>query len=150
MLRPTPAEAILGIQRTILEILAPELRSPFAIGQANTAAGVLMLTSMWLQNFPKYDAGEIEDLKRTFDSLRPRGTSGVAEAAGYREALDSGVRACDETPPNRRAMEAAMSELASGVALGKIAGPVADEVRGYLRRHLERIRALFGMGSPFG
>ena len=150
MLRPTPSEAILGIQRTVLEILAPELQSPFAIGQANTAAGVLMLASMWIASMPKYDAGEIEDLKRTFDSLRRSGTSGVLEAAGYREAIQAGLRACDEEPPSRRGMEAAMSELASGVATAKIAGPVADEVRGYLRRHLERIRALFGTSSPFG
>jgi hypothetical protein len=150
MLRPTPAEAILGIQRTLMEVLAPELRSPFAIGQAATAAGVLMAVAMWIDATPKFDAGEIEDLKQTFDSLRRSGTAGVVEAAGYREAINAGLRACDEQPPSRRGMEAAMSELSAGVALGKIAGPVANEVRGYLRRHLERVRVLFGAGSPFG
>lgn len=150
MLRPTPSEAILGIQRTVMEILAPELQSPFAVGQANTAAGVLMVAAMWFESMPKYDAGEIEDLKQTFDSLRTHGDAAAIEAAGHREAIEAGLRACDEAPPNRRGMEAAMSELASGVAIGKISGSVADEVRGYLRRHLERIRVLFGSSSPFG
>jgi hypothetical protein len=147
MLRPTPSEAVLGIRRTVMEILAPELQSPFAIGQANTAAGVLMVAAEWIESMPKYDAGEIEDLKQTFDSLRPR-TSAVIDAAGYREAIEAGLRACNT--PNRGGMEAAMSELASGVATGKISGSVADEVRGYLRRHLERMRVLFGSSSPFG
>lgn len=149
MLRPTPKEVIAGIQRNLLEVLAPELKSPFALAQAVTAAAMLHSVSGWLDSFPKYDAAEVEDLQRTFDAMRPHGETGVIEAAGFREALDSGVRASDEQPADRHAMEAAMSALASGVATGRIAGPVAGEVRGYLKRHIERVRALMGTVSLF-
>jgi hypothetical protein len=149
MLRPTPKEVIAGIQRTLVETLMPELKSPFAISQAATAALVLSTASEWIEAIPKHNAAEIEDLKRTFDALRPHGESAILEAAGFREPIDGGVRASDEEPPDYHAMESAMGELAGGVATGKIVGPVASEVRGYLRRHLERIRALFGYNSPF-
>ena len=149
MLRPTPKEVIAGIQRTISTVLAPELQSPFAISQANTAVGVLMMATEWIESFPKHNAAEVEDLKQTFDALRPHGDSAVIEAAGFREAIESGVGASDEDPPDLHGMEAAMGELAGGVATKRIAGPVADEVRGYLRRRIERIRILFGTNSPF-
>jgi hypothetical protein len=150
MLRPTPKESLAGIQRTIRETLMPELTSPFAIAQASTAAGLLSHVSRWIDEFPKHTAAEIEDLKQTFDALRPHGESAMLEAAGFREALDGGVRASDEEPPDYRAMESAMGELAGGVATGAIVGPVAGEVRGYLERHLARLRALFGNNTPFG
>jgi hypothetical protein len=150
MLRPTPKEVIAGIQRTITGVLAPELQSPFAISQAGTAAAVLMMASEWIESFPKHNAAETEDLKQTFDSLRPHGDTGIIEAAGFREAIESGVQASDEEPPDLHGMEAAMSELAGGVALKRIAGPVADEVRDYLKRHIERLKLLFGTSSPFG
>ncbi len=144
MLRPTVKEVIAGIQRTMMEILAPELTSPYAQGQAVTAAGVLLLASTWLDTFPRYDAEEIQDLRQMFDALRPHGDSGVLEAAGYRHALQRGMRACDEDPVDRRAMEAAVSELAAGVALGRVQGPAAEEVRRYLRRSLERMKKALG------
>ena len=150
MLRPTSKEVIAGIQRTISGVLAPELQSPFAISQANTAAAVLMMASVWIDSFPKHNAAETEDLKQTFDSIRPHGDSAVVEAAGFREAIESGVGAADEDPPDLHGMEAAMGELAGGVATKRIAGPVADEVRGYLKRRIERLRVLFGSNSPFG
>lgn len=150
MLRPTPKEIITGIQRNIRETMMPELQSPFAIAQAHTAAGILGMLSEWIASFPKHSAAEIDDLKQTFDALRPHGESAILEAAGFREALEGGVRASDEDPPDYNGMEVAMGELAAGVATGKIAGEVAGEVRGYLRRHLERLRALFGNNSPFG
>ena len=150
MLRPTPKEVIAGIQRTITETLMPELQSPFAIAQAGTAIMVLGAVTEWIESFPKHTAAEIEDLKQTFDSLRPHGESAILEAAGFREAIEGGVRASDEEPPDYNGMETAMGALAGGVATGRIAGPVAGEVRGYLRRHLERIRALFGNNSPYG
>ncbi len=111
---------------------------------------ILSMVSGWIESFPKHHADEIEDLKQTFDALRPHGESAVLEAAGFREAIDGGVRASDEEPPDLNGMETAMGELAGGVATGKIVGPVAAEVRGYIGRHLERIRALFGNNSPFG
>jgi len=150
MLRPTPKEVLAGLQRTILETVMPELTSPYAISQAGTAALVLTMASEWVDSFPKYHAAEIEDLQQTFDSLRPHGETGIVEAAGFREALDSGVRASDQEPPDYRGMEAAMGELAGGVATKRLPGPVAGEVRAYLKRHLERIRTLFGTTSPFG
>ncbi len=144
MLRPTVKEVIAGIQRTITDTLAPELTSPFAQGQAMTAAGVLYLASTWLESFPVYDAEEIQDLKQMFDALRPHGDSGLLEAAGYRHALQRGMRACDEDPVDRRAMEGAVSEFAAGVALGRLEGPAAEEVRRYLRRNLERMKKALG------
>jgi hypothetical protein len=150
MLRPTPKEALAGIQRTITETLVPELKSPFAMMQAGTAAVMVASIANWLETFPAHTAAEIEDLKRTFDALRPHGESAILEAAGYREALESGMRASDEEPPDYNAMEAAMGELAGGVAIGRIAGPVASEVRGYIKRHLERLRVIFPSSSPFG
>lgn len=144
MLRPTVKEVIAGIQRTITDILSPELTSPFAQGQALMAAGVLYLASTWLDSFPEYDAEEIQDLRQMFDALRPHGESGVLEAAGYRHALERGMRACDEDPVDRRAMEAAVSELAAGVALGRLQGPAAEEVRRYLKRNLERMKKALG------
>jgi hypothetical protein len=150
MLRPTPKEALAGIQRTITETLVPELKSPFAMMQAGTAAMMLASITNWIESFPAHCAAEIEDLTQTFDSLRPHGESALLEAAGYREAIASGVAASDEEPPDYKAMEAAIGELAGGVATGRIAGPVAGEVRGYIKRHLERLRTLFGNTSPFG
>ncbi len=150
MLRPTLKEIIAGVQRTIIETIAPELKSPFAISQAMTSALILSAASGWIESFPRHDAAEIQDLKRTFDALRPHGESALLEAAGFREAIDGGMRASDEEPSDLGGMESAMGELAGGVATGKIAGPVAAEVRGYIGRHLERIRALFGNNSPFG
>ncbi len=150
MLRPTPKEIVAGVQRTLSETLMPELTSPFAISQAGTAAMVLGVVSEWIEGFPRHNAAEIEDLKQTFDALRPHGESALLEAAGFREAIEGGMRASDEEPPDYNAMEKAMGELAGGVATGRIAGPVAAEVRGYIKRHLDRIRALFGNNSPFG
>jgi hypothetical protein len=150
MLRPTPKEIIAGLQRTVSETLLPELKSPFAISQAGTAGMVLGAAAEWIESIPGHNAAEIEDLKRTFDALRPHGESALLEAAGFREAIDAGMRASDEEPPDLNGMETAMGELAGGVATGSIAGSVAAEVRGYIRRHLERIRALFGNNSPFG
>ena len=150
MLRPTPKEIIAGAQRAITETMVPELKSPFAISQAMTAAMILSEATKWIESFPAHAAAEAEDLIQTFDALRPHGESALLEAAGFREALQGGVQASDEEPPDYHAMESAMGELAGGVATGKIAGPVAGEVRGYIKRHLQRLRALFGNNSPFG
>ena len=100
-----PKEIIAGIQRTLSETLMPELKSPFAISQAGTAAMVLGAVSEWIEAFPRHNAAEIEDLKQTFDALRPHGESAILEAAGFREAIDGGMRASDEEPPDYNAME---------------------------------------------
>jgi hypothetical protein len=150
MLRPTPKEIIAGLQRAITETMMPELKSPFALSQATVAAMILSEASGWIESFPAHAVAEAEDLIQTFDALRPHGESALLEAAGFREALQGGVQASDEEPPNHHAMENSMGELAGGVATGRIVGPVAGEVRAYIKRHLQRIRALFGNNSPFG
>jgi hypothetical protein len=128
----------------------PELKSPFAISQAGTALLVLSAMTDWIESIPKHNALETEDLKQTFDALRPHGESAILEAAGFREAIEGGVRASDEDPPDLSGMETAIGALAGGVATGTIVGAVAAEVRGYIRRHLERMRPPFGNNSPFG
>ena len=150
MLRPTPKEILAGVQRAITDTMVPELKSPFAISQATVAAMILSSATGWIESFPAHAAAETEDLKQTFDALRPHGESAILEAAGFREALEGGVQASDEEPPNYHSMETAIGELAGGVATGRIAGPVAAEVRGYIKRHLQRIRTLFGNNTPFG
>ena len=150
MLRPTPKEIIAGVQRAITDTMVPELKSPFAISQAAVAAMILSEASRWIESFPAHAATETEDLRQTFDALRPHGESAILEAAGFREALLGGVQASDEEPPDYHEMETAMGALAGGVATARIVGPVASEVRGYIKRHLQRIRVLFGIKYTFG
>ncbi len=119
MLRPTLAEILSGIQRTILGTLFAELSSPYAQGQAAMAAADLTHVIASLENAPAYDAAEVADLKQTLAAIRPEAST-----------LD------------RPAMEAAMAELAAALALGKLDAAAAEAVRGYLRRYLDRTRAL--------
>jgi len=119
MLRPTLAETLSGIQRTILGTLFAELSSPYAQGQAAMAAADLTHVIASLENAPAYDAAEVADLKQTLAALRPEASS-----------LD------------RPAMEAAMANLAAALALGKLDDESAATVRGYMRRYLERTREL--------
>jgi len=119
MLRPTLAEILSGIQRTILGTLFAELSSPYAQGQAAMAAADLTHVIASLENAPAYDAAEVADLKQTLAAIRPEAST-----------LD------------RPAMEAAMAELAAALALGKLDAAAAEAVRGYLRRYLDRTREL--------
>ncbi len=119
MLRPTLAEILSGIQRTILGTLFAELSSPYAQGQAAMAAADLTHVIASLENAPAYDAAEVADLKQTLAAIRPEASS-----------LD------------RPAMEAAMADLAAALALGKLDDAAAETVRGYLRRYLDRTREL--------
>ncbi len=119
MLRPTLAETLSGIQRTILGTLFAELSSPYAQGQAAMAAADLTHVIASLETAPAYDAAEVTDLRQTLAALKPEASS-----------LD------------RPAMEAAMAELAASLALGKLDDESAATVRGYMRRYLERTREL--------
>jgi len=119
MLRPTLAEILSGIQRTILGTLFAELSSPYAQGQAAMAAADLTHVIASLENAPAYDAAEVSDLKDTLAALKPEASS-----------LD------------RPAMEAAMAELVAALALGKLDDASAGIVRGYVRRYLDRTRTL--------
>ncbi len=139
MLRPTLAETLAGIQRTILDTLLPELSSPYAQGQAAMAAADLGHVAGSLEKAPAYDAAEISDLKDTFTSLK---SVAAKLASDLQPAFDSGVRAAEGTPPDRHAMEAAMAELAAALALGRFDDSVAEKVRAYLRRYLDRTRGL--------
>ena len=119
MLRPTLAEILSGIQRTILGTLFAELSSPYAQGQAAMAAADLAHVIESLGDAPSYDAAEVADLKQTLAALKP-----------------------DASSLDRPAMEAAMAELAAALALGKLDDASAETVRGYMRRYLDRTRTL--------
>ena len=139
MLRPTLAEVLSGIQRTILGTLFAELSSPYAQGQAAMAAGDLTHVVSALEKAPAYDAAEIADLQGTIRSLRP---PAVKLPSHVRASFDDATRAADASPPDRRAMEAAIAELAAALALGELDDSTATIVRGYIRRYLERTRTL--------
>ncbi len=148
MLRPTLKEMLAGMQRTILESLLPELSSPYAQYQATTTVGMLTFLTNWLDALPAYDAGEIADLTETFNSLHALIDSQELKGAGLSETVKRAFAAANFTPPDRRAMESAMGEMATALVLKRLAGPGAEIVRGYMRRHLERMRTLGGGMIP--
>src|SRR5277367_5509310 len=148
MLRPTLNEIISGMQRTIIEALMPELTSPYAQGQAMSAIGMLAHAAAILESAPAYDAAEIKDLRTTFAAIKRLGDKHLSKKSGLRGALARATRASTKAPPDRRAMEAAMAEFTTAVALGQADDRVARHVRGYLGRHLERSRVLLGGASP--
>ncbi len=148
MLRPTLNELISGMQRTIMEALMPELTSPYAQGQAMSAIGMLAHAAAVLESAPAYDAAEIKDLRATFAALKRLGDKHIPKKGGLRGALARATRASAKNPPDHRAMEAAMAEFATAVALGKVDESVARQVRGYIRRNLERSRNLLGSSLP--
>jgi hypothetical protein len=148
MLRPTLNELLGGMQRTIMEALMPELTSPYAQGQAMSAIGMLAHAAAVLEAAPAYDAAETKDLRATFAALKRLGDKHVSKKGGLRGALVRATRASAKTPPDRRAMEAAMAEFAAAVALGDADESVARHVRGYIRRNLERSRKLLGTSLP--
>ncbi len=148
MLRPTLNELISGMQRTIMEALMPELTSPYAQGQAMSAIAMLAHAAAALESAPAYDAAEIKDLRATFAALKRLGDKHIAKKGGLRDGLARATRAGAKNPPDRRAMEAAIAEFATAVALGNVDESVARQVRGYIRRNLERSRSLLGSSLP--
>src|SRR5260370_10699051 len=136
MLRPTLNELISGMQRTIMEALMPELKSPYAQGQAMSAIGMLAHAAAVLESAPAYDAAEIKDLRVTFAALKRLGDKHIPKKGGLRGVLARATRASAENPPDRRAVEASMGEVAHAVALGKVDESVARHGRGSLRRKL--------------
>ncbi len=148
MLRPTLKEMLGGMQRTILESLIPELSSPFAQFQATTMVGMLNFVTNWLDAVPAYDVGEIADLRETFNSLHALIDSEELKSAGVSETARRAFAAANFVPPDRRAMESAMGAMAIALVLKRLAGPGAELVRGYMRRHLERMRTLGGGMIP--
>ncbi|MGB8412886.1 MAG: hypothetical protein WCE23_08675 [Candidatus Binatus sp.] len=148
MLRPTLNEIISGMQRTIMEALLPELTSPYAQGQAMSAIIMLGHAASVLESAPAYDAAEIKDLRATFAALKRLGDKHISKKSGLRGALARAIRASAKNPPDRRAIEAEMATFAAAVALGHADDGVARQVRGYIRRNLERSRKLFGNSLP--
>jgi hypothetical protein len=148
MLRPTLNELISGMQRTIIEALMPELTSPYAQNQAISAIGMLTHAAAVLDAAPAYDAAEIKDLRATFGAIKRLGDKHLSKKSGLRGALARATRASVRTPPERRALEAAMAEFATAVALGRADERVARHIRGYIGRHLERSRILLGGTLP--
>jgi hypothetical protein len=147
MLRPTLNELLNGMQRTIIEALMPELTSPYAQGQAMSAVAMLAHAAAVLES-AAYDAAEIKDLRATFAALKRLGDKHISKKGGLRGALARAIRAGSKNPPDRRAMEESMAAFATAVALGNADDSVARQVRGYLRRNLERSRNLLGSSLP--
>jgi hypothetical protein len=150
MLRPTLNELIGGMQRTIMEALLPELTSPYAQGQAMSAIAMLTHAAASLETAPAYDAAEIKDLRATFAAIKRLGDKNLPKKGGIRGVLRDASRASAKNPPDRRGMEAAMSAFATAVALGQLDERIARQVRGYIRRSLERSRNLLGGIVPGG
>lgn len=144
MLRPTPMELLAGLARAVQETLLPELQSPYAQSQATSMIGDLVFAASAVERARLYDIAEVKDLRRTFAALARRGPVGDALAP----AVERGAKAALQDPPDRRAMEAAISELAAALVLGQLARGPARTVRGYLRRHLGRLREYLGDASP--
>jgi hypothetical protein len=101
-----------------------------------------------LESAPAYDAAEIKDLRATFAAIKRLGDKHLSKKSGLRGAPKRATRASGKTPPDRRAMEAAMGAFASAVALGAVDESVARHVRGYIRRNLARSRSLLGGSLP--
>jgi len=136
------------MQRTIMEALLPELTSPYAQGQAMSTIIMLGHAASALESAPAYDAAEIKDLRATFAALKRLGDKHISKKSGLRGALARAIRAGAKNPPDRRAIEAEMATFAAAVALGNADDGVARQVRGYIRRNLERTRKLFVNSLP--
>ncbi|HYB90103.1 MAG TPA: hypothetical protein VEC38_03565 [Candidatus Binataceae bacterium] len=139
MLRPTANERLMGLQRTIMETLVPELTSPYAQTQAMVMMGALAFAASTLEAAPAYDTGEIKDLAATLSAIKRLSARHIPRRSELARALK---RATAKAPAPRGEMEAAMAAFVTALALGKLDGPVARQVRGYVRRNLERMRTL--------
>src|SRR2546423_594247 len=111
MLRPTLAEMLLGLRRTIVETLAPELTSPYAQGQAATASNVIAYVTASLEAAPSYDRFETEDLSNIFIAIHNGAAASALSDEALKSQLDAGFKAATQSSPDRASMEAAMSEL---------------------------------------
>lgn len=145
MLRPTLKELLSGFQRTILEALLPELTSPYAQGQATSMVGMLAFAVGAIDAIPGYDQNEVDDLRKCLTEIATISTNEIREPQLKSAIAESAAVAARG---DRRAMEAAMANLTSLVVLNQATDTVSHVVRGYVRRHLERIRALLGAISP--
>jgi hypothetical protein len=142
MWRPTLSELLSGFQRTIMTSLLPELTSPYALAQAMVLIGMVSAAGEWLAAMPAYDAAEVEDLVATVKALRRLAPRHLPRTGVLRKALTRASRAAAKHPPDRRELEGAISEFVAALALGELDDSVARVIRGYVKRHLDRSRAL--------
>jgi hypothetical protein len=128
MLRPNLNETLAGIVRTVGDTLAPELQSPYARSQALIVMGVTsgMLASLSVD--AECEAAEIADLTHTLETLK-----------------------CANPAGDRASMPALMSGFAAKLGAGKLDSETMEIVRGYLRRHVHRLRQASAPGlAVFG
>jgi hypothetical protein len=145
MLRPTIKELLTSLQGTVGGILIPELMSPYAQGQAAYVAAMLARAAAVYDREGDYNAAEMKDLRATLAALARLAPKHLGRGLGdLKKAIARGLKAAKLNPPDHRAMEAAISELAAALALGRLDDPVARLVRAYLRRHLDRTREFLG------
>ncbi|HXW85561.1 MAG TPA: hypothetical protein VEJ86_14240 [Candidatus Binataceae bacterium] len=146
MLRPTLNEMLAGLQRTVMETLLPELTSPYAQAQAMAMIGVLGDVASRLDSLPAYHAAEQKDLAATLKALKRIESRHVPKK--LRKALTRGTRAAGNKVPDHRTMESAVTEFATALALGELDATASRLIRGYLKRHTDRLRATLARPLP--
>ncbi|HUY27093.1 MAG TPA: hypothetical protein VMV27_06695 [Candidatus Binataceae bacterium] len=145
MLRPTIKELLTGLQGTVTGILIPELTSPYAQGQAMHVAMMLARAAAAYDQEAKYLAAESKDLSAAIAALNRLAPKHLGRGLGdLKKAAARGAKAAKASPPDHRAMEAAISEFAAALALGRLDDATARIVRTHLKRHLDRAREFLG------
>jgi hypothetical protein len=147
MLRPTLKELLTGLQGTVVQTLLPELRSPYAKGQAMSLVGMLVHAVDSIEKERIYNDREIKDLRSTIAALKGLERAHLKRGASeLRKTLARGVKA--STKLDRREMEATMSAFVAALALGKLDDALTKVVKGWLRRHLDRQTDFLGNAVP--
>lgn len=145
MLRPTIRELLVSLQGTVGGILMPELTSPYAQGQAAYVIAMLARAASVYDREGDYNAAELKDLRATLTALARLAPKHLGRGLGdLRKAIARGLKAAKTNPPDHRAMEAAISEFAAALALGRLDDAVARLIRAHLKRHLDRTRDFLG------
>ncbi len=145
MLRPTIKELLMSLQGTVGGILMPELTSPYAQGQAAYVIAMLARAAAVYDREGDYNAAELKDLRATLTALARLAPKHLGRGHGdLKKVITRGLKSAKMDPPDHRAMEAAISEFAAALALGRLDDAVARLMRAYLKRHLDRTRDFLG------
>lgn len=145
MLRPTIKELLTSLQGTVGGILMPELTSPYAQGQAAYVAAMLARAAAVYDQENGYNAAELKDLRATLAALARLAPKHLGRGLGdLKKPIARARKAAKLNPPDHRAMEAAISEFAAALALGRLDDALARLMRAYLKRHLDRTREFLG------
>jgi hypothetical protein len=145
MLRPSVKELLTRLQGTVAGILIPELTSPYAQGQAMYVVAMLARAAAVYDHEADYNAAELKDLRATLTALGRLAPKHLGRGLGdLKKAAARGIKAAQQTPPEHRAMDAARSEFAAALALGRLDDAVARVIRAHLKRHLDRTREFLG------